>query len=692
MECPQVSWTDTTDILHGIMAPQEESYMHPGLTHGHQAGLSLDSTLDLEFGLAESHAQTAAPEWSSVFAPSAGSPDFCHPYYHPSRLTASQDAWSPLQVTGVPSQSTMSHMQMPKVDHEAGFVRDHYRTPSETGSQHLGSLHSGDSGYGGTSCGTGSVVPSSYGVDSISSPLAGFNEQSFGDSISMFNRAFVGSTTCSEDFPSSLVESVKCDHPTCTWVGKCPSDKRKHEARHRKLFKCDEPNCPRKEGFGTINDLARHKKCVHNKEPERGPKMMYLCFGQNCPRPNKMWPRQDNFKQHLSRMHHGEDADALLKKSMDWYESSGRSLQSNEDTVSEDAFSEAQQDLVYNHSANMNAPSSTNSPKETGESCLPGLPTPRPLHYHSTQIQPENSHPEPFPSLAVDDHPINAEPEPARSGTSISDAADNLINAMTKMMNARGRRSSQHSDEGIEIETEGTDLPQPKRQMLQKILATALERLSEKPGVAPTMVESNEDKHDWFQCDVCPKRTRLRCEMKKHQKRHERPYGCTFPQCAKSFGSKADWKRHETSQHLNIPSWLCTLHDPVKNGVCERIFYREELFTQHLNQAHTLPKTRVVPAVQASRLDVAHQSQYWCGFCTQYLPLSSSGAMALDERFNHIDVEHFKKGVKGKQWCFPSTSIAGNTDAVVGSVFASENVTLHGLERVSRKRKLGTRQ
>lgn len=89
---------------------------------------------------------------------------------------------------------------------------------------------------------------------------------------------------------------------------------RKHEARHRKLFKCDEPNCSRKEGFGTINDLARHKKCVHNKEPERGPKMMYLCFGKNCPRPNKKWPRLDNFKQHLNRMHNEEDADALLKK------------------------------------------------------------------------------------------------------------------------------------------------------------------------------------------------------------------------------------------------------------------------------------------------------------------------------------------------------------------------------------------
>lgn len=35
------------------------------------------------------------------------------------------------------------------------------------------------------------------------------------------------------------------------------------------------------------------------------------------------------------------------------------------------------------------------------------------------------------------------------------------------------------------------------------------------------------------------------------------------------------------------------------------------------------------------------------------IPLQSRGSAALDERFNHIDVEHFKKGEKGRDWCFP---------------------------------------
>lgn len=33
-----------------------------------------------------------------------------------------------------------------------------------------------------------------------------------------------------------------------------------------------------------------------------------------------------------------------------------------------------------------------------------------------------------------------------------------------------------------------------------------------------------------------------------------------------------------------------------------------------------------------------------------------TGAAALDERFNHIDVEHFKKGERGGDWRFPSSS------------------------------------
>lgn len=98
-----------------------------------------------------------------------------------------------------------------------------------------------------------------------------------------------------------------------------------------------------------------------------------------------------------------------------------------------------------------------------------------------------------------------------KSETFVADAADSLINSLTKMVNNRNRRSSQNSDEGIEMEAENSQLSQPQRQMLQKVLSVALERLSDETSSAAGPAD---EKQDWFQCEICAKRTRLRCEMK----------------------------------------------------------------------------------------------------------------------------------------------------------------------------------
>ncbi|KAJ5088189.1 hypothetical protein N7456_011805 [Penicillium angulare] len=601
-------------------------------------------------------------QWPST---STAPQDFYYPNYPASRLAADQDAWNPLLAAGVPNTTSVSHMHMSSMtDPERAFHKPHYRTPSEAGSQYMGSLHSGDSGYASTNGPAHSVVPSSYGP--LSSPHIGPNEPAYVESMPFFDQSRMGTMSIfSQDFGET---SVKCDHPSCSWVGKCPSDKRKHEARHRKLFKCDEPNCPRKEGFGTINDLARHKKCVHNKEPERGPKMMFLCFGKNCPRPNKKWPRLDNFKQHLSRMHPDEDAEKLRSKSMEWYESvtGHRPNTKMEDAGSVDESFMDAQDHMSNYSGEMEMDSSDSLHYQSAHvnSLVSAPVTPQPVpSTTATEVTPDIK-PSHFPSIS----PIGLLPSPTheerdatgergslKSETFVTDAADNLLNAMTKMVNNRTRRSSQHSDEGIDVESENSQLSQPQRQMLRQVLSVALERLSDD---TPAVQAPTDEKQDWFQCDICSKRTRLRCEMKKHQKRHERPYGCTFPHCAKSFGSKADWKRHETSQHLHLPSWLCGLHDPSKGSSCGRIFYREDSYTQHLTQHHNTPKNRFKLLLPSTRLDLADQAHFWCGLCSRSILLQSHGAAALDERFNHIDTEHFKKGERGCDWAFPELNEA----------------------------------
>ncbi|KAJ5312878.1 hypothetical protein N7508_003708 [Penicillium antarcticum] len=662
-------WNDSTDLLQGM-----------DRSHDLKHSLPFDSSqplLDLHLGSDLSLDPSFLNGWSTRDV-----------YYsnYPSRLT-DQDAWNPLLLTGVPASSSLSHMNMSAPLPEQDYCLSHhqYSDPSESGSQYMGS-YSADSGYGGTSCATQSVVASTYGVDS--SPQIGAKENAAGSAPLFAHARYAsGSSLASElaGSPSQMFDGVfKCDHPSCEWSGKCPSDKRKHEARHRKLFKCDEPNCPRKEGFGTINDLARHKKCVHNKEPERGPKMMYMCFGSSCPRPNKKWPRLDNFKQHLNRMHHDEDGDALLKKSMDWYDKvngrhAGQSF--DERSTRDESVSEEQDDVSSVQSTTEFEPVLQ---EQTG---LFTFGATQPTQYNTSIADSEPSQFPIFSPWGVS--PTTQDPTTERANTkpdnSVTDAADNLINAMTKMMNNRNRKSSQTIDEGIDLESDNTQLTQPQRQMLQKVLSVALERLSDETG-SPTQAEPNP-RRSWFQCDACPKQTRLRCEMKKHQKRHERPYGCTFPHCAKSFGSKADWKRHETSQHLHVPSWICTAHDSHKGTVCERLFGSVDTYTQHV-RGHGVHEYEVAARASTNRLDLADGSQFWCGFCDRKIPLRSEGVAALDERFNHIDRDHFKKGERGVDWRFPSASDVMDTGLDAASLAGLKNPPRKAAALGTRKRKL----
>lgn len=118
----------------------------------------------------------------------------------------------------------------------------------------------------------------------------------------------------------------------CKEVSKCPSDFkyvpieiindahahvtcRKHRLKHDKPHTCDVPGCRRAssgKGFTTINDLMRHKKSVHRIGVERD---SYQCASEHCRNKGKIWPRLDNFKQHISRMHKDEDEQDLIRRS-----------------------------------------------------------------------------------------------------------------------------------------------------------------------------------------------------------------------------------------------------------------------------------------------------------------------------------------------------------------------------------------
>ncbi|KAG7149417.1 hypothetical protein HYQ46_001672 [Verticillium longisporum] len=97
--------------------------------------------------------------------------------------------------------------------------------------------------------------------------------------------------------------------PDCGSHLKTKSELNKHKQRHSKPHKCDVFGCYRKEGFSIINDLDRHKRSVHRDTDTGGPR--YRCHLAPCHNKKKIWPRADNFRSHLRRLHrvHAVDDD-----------------------------------------------------------------------------------------------------------------------------------------------------------------------------------------------------------------------------------------------------------------------------------------------------------------------------------------------------------------------------------------------
>ncbi|GKT50357.1 uncharacterized protein ColSpa_10538 [Colletotrichum spaethianum] len=110
----------------------------------------------------------------------------------------------------------------------------------------------------------------------------------------------------------------------------------KHNQRHRKAYRCDVAGCSRKEGFGTLNDLDRHKGSVHPDVFNAGPR--FRCRIGQCQNKDKIWPRADNFRQHLKRVHR---QDVSPEDDLSEY-----SLQSSLQRPQDDSFQQNAQDAL----------------------------------------------------------------------------------------------------------------------------------------------------------------------------------------------------------------------------------------------------------------------------------------------------------------------------------------------------------
>ena len=143
-----------------------------------------------------------------------------------------------------------------------------------------------------------------------------------------------------------------------------------------------------------------------------------------------------------------------------------------------------------------------------------------------------------------------------------------------------------------------------------------------------------------------------------------RPFLCPFAPygCLSTFSAKNEWKRHVSSQHLQLGFYRCDIgacnptftQSPINVTRQHNDFNRKDLFTQHLRRMHT-PWTSAKPPSARAREDFEKslelvRDRCWvkrrgpplksaCGWCGQRF----EGEGSWEERMEHVG-RHIEKG------------------------------------------------
>ncbi|MCJ1351622.1 MAG: hypothetical protein MMC33_001606 [Icmadophila ericetorum] len=466
-----------------------------------------------------------------------------------------------------------------------------------------------------------------------------------------------------------------------------PQKKTKKEKPHV----CDVPDCPRKnEGFTTKNDLARHKKSVH-KISDPADKS-FKCIGTNCPKKDKIWPRLDNFRQHVNRVHKRENLDELVKKSQ---------VQVPSEVASNSSFVQYRNgDIARSSSAFVN----DSSPNTLSLSAIEG-PHSYPKSNFSTISDLEINYPrqneslEPHGAAGTNHGYYNNRqldeiaslkgprtPSPlaitgANESLPLTNSVSHLTNSMaTAVINSSDDNAQQAFASQFKslVKNYSSQIPP---QVIQRIFETETQNLlnsgrsSKRTFDDAGLDDASKQPGKQVSCSQCNKKMNRPCDIKKHEKRHDRPYGCTYPSCIKAFGSKNDWKRHENSQHFQQETWRCS-HPDLQSKIkkCAKLFFRRENFQSHLRKDHNNQNDEDIrEQCRRNRVGRNNNSGFWCGFCQDIIELQKRGLEAWDERFNHIDDLHFKKGLRTSQW-YPM-----DKDVPKGKLSLENNLNADGL-------------
>jgi hypothetical protein len=136
---------------------------------------------------------------------------------------------------------------------------------------------------------------------------------------------------------------------------------------------------------------------------------------------------------------------------------------------------------------------------------------------------------------------------------------------------------------------------------------------------------------------------------------HTRAFLCVFDfaGCKSTFASKNEWKRHVSSQHLNLNVWVCAFQNCKNGNGTTGEFNRKDLFTQHLRRMHapanvkrtkkTTPEWEErIKDLQTSCYVVKRHAPTKLRCCVPACGTEFEGANCWDDRMEHIG-KHLEK-------------------------------------------------
>ncbi|KAF5593571.1 Sex-determining transformer 1 [Fusarium pseudoanthophilum] len=421
------------------------------------------------------------------------------------------------------------------------------------------------------------------------------------------------------------------------------SELRKHELKHSLPWHCDVTGCSREKGFTSKNDLDRHKRTVHSDrtvsglpsqdlEGVGGSAMAYLQAQEQLPglaHPSTILSFRVSYGERRASQPQSVTSHPPRGPPSLSFDRDASSLA----TVREGDESFAQPDIVHGRSA---LPPNQ-WPASASEEDAPGDDVTA-----SEAEQPDDDALETMDGVqqvegtTTDVSRDNGDPGSQQADVRMVDADE--AQRTPKAIPPHEKESETPAD--LSPESAYDDLLDkiPKELIASYLKKKRFAGLGEEAS-KPDTVSSKNQTHP-HKCQECDKAFPRLCELKKHQKRHSKPYGCTFADCKKTFGSKNDWKRHESIQHYQLETWICDCAKSDSAEPCGKVCYRRESFRNHLSKEHEITDTsKLEEKVEGCRKGRHCDAHFWCGFCRETVEIKETDN-TWAKRCDHID-DHF---------------------------------------------------